>query len=214
MAASILSALQILTLSLFSGDVRLDRPLPIGGTDYLFMYDDGSAFWLSWSGLYRGVWFNVQDFMPSGTGASLNNLEFWFYHHSSYPWDTSSFYADLYNGDAAAPVTQLNETSVAAPHYAPCYASYGYPITTEQNFWGLVNSSMSSGGWPSILGDNSPYPADHSFYSDDFIVWIPWVPGSIGLEQATWGSVKALYGARLLGTPGCCDYFIRATGNI
>jgi len=205
----VLLVLAVLATVVFAGNLRLDRPLPVSGTDDLLQYDDGSAFWLTWGGLYRGTWFNVVDFLSSGTGASLTNLEFWFYHHASYPWDTASFYADLYNGDAAAPVTQLDETSVTAVHYSPVYANYGSAITTEANFWGLVNSSMSAGGWPAILGDNSANPTSHSFFSDDFIVWEPWVlsgatandyfvraNGTIltgALEQSTWGSIKTLY---------------------
>jgi hypothetical protein len=25
-------------------------------------YDDGTACWLTWAGLFRGVWFDVEDF--------------------------------------------------------------------------------------------------------------------------------------------------------
>lgn len=213
MPALTMCALQILLLLLSGENAPLDRPLPVPGTDELYQYDDGTAYWISWAGLYRSVWFNTLDFGP-WSDVYLNNLEFWFYHHASYPWDTASFYAELYNGDAAAPVTQLDQTSIMAVHYAPCYANYGSPIMTGQNFWSVENTEMSSGGWPSILGDNSPNPVDHSFYSDDFIVWIPWVPGGIGLEQETWASVKALYSRRSLTTPGCCDFMIRANSLV
>jgi hypothetical protein len=201
-------ALQIL-LSLTAGDTRLDRPLPVACTDDWYQYDDGSAYWVTWTGVYRGVWFNVQDF--GAPDATLSQMQYWFCHHSSYPWDTASFYSELYNGASAGPETQLNQTSVTAVHYAPCYADYGAGIYAGVDFWGLINTEMSAGGWPSVLGDNTPNGTgyDHSFYSDDFIVWNPWVPEGVGLEQDTWGAVKTLYGSRSLGTPGCCDYFIR-----
>jgi hypothetical protein len=197
--------------ALSAGSIRLDRPLPVSGTDHCFQYDDGTANWLSWAGLYRGVWFNIQDWVPGAGGATLSSLEFWFYHHASYPWDTSAFYAELYNGDAAAPTTLLDQTSLTALHYTPVSTNYGespYPwgIEVEQNFWGVVNTEMSAGGWPSILGDNTPQPVSHSFFSDDFIVWQPWVMGGatandffirgescLGFEESTWGSIKSLF---------------------
>lgn len=197
-------------LAVLSGSARLDRPLYVGGTDDFLQYDDGTAWWITWTGLYRGVWFDIDDFYPSGF-TSLSYMELWFYHHASYPWDTGSFYAELYIGDETGPVMQLDQTSVTAVHYAPCYASYSSPVWVETNFWGLVNTEMSSGCWPSLLSDNTPNWTgnDHSFYSDDFMEWIPWVAGGIGLEAETWGGVKALFRCSPLGTPGSCDYFIR-----
>jgi hypothetical protein len=192
---------------LSAGSIQLDRPLPISRTDWSFQYDDGTANWLTWGGLYRGTWFNLADF-GGGGGTELANLEYWFFHHASYPWDVSSFYAELYDGDAAAPTTQLNQTSVTAIHYAPVHAFYPSGIYVDANFWGLINSEMSAGGWPSILGDNTPNPVSHSFFSDDFIVWEPWIIGGStandyfiraeesiwpGLNESTWGSIKTLF---------------------
>jgi len=60
---------------------------------------------------------------------------------------------------------------------------------------------MSSGGWPSILGDGTP--GTHSYFSDDFMQWEPW--GDTGnyfirvklpewvLDRSTWGSIKAVF---------------------
>jgi hypothetical protein len=188
------------------GGLMLDRPLYIPGTDDLLQYDDGTANWLTWGGLYRGVWFDIDDFSPGGS-AELDNLEYWFFHHASYPWDTASFYSELYTGDASAPATMLNQTSVTAVHYQPVYASYASPIDVGNEFWGLVNTEMSAGGWPSILGDNTPQTVDHSFFSDDFIVWEPWViqgPTAndyfvrancpvVGLQIETWAGIKYLW---------------------
>jgi hypothetical protein len=107
----------------------------------------------------------------------LGGLEFWFYHHSCYPWDISSFSAELWNGHYSGPADLLEQTSVTAVHYAPCHADYSPTVWCEQNFWGLVNSRMSSGGWPALLGDNTPNPASHSFFSYDFLVWELWIIG-------------------------------------
>jgi hypothetical protein len=198
-------ALQILLLQLLAGNAPLDRRLPIYDTEDL-QYDDGTANWLSWAGLYRGTWFNLDDFAPGWPGDYFAYLQYWFYHHSSYPWDTASFYAELYNGDSSAPVTQLNQTSVVALHYAPCYANFSPLIYVDQNFWALINTEMSAGGWPSILGDNTPNPVSHSFFSDDFIAWEPWVIGGstandffvragvvVRLDETTWGAIKTLF---------------------
>lgn len=217
MTAIASSALGLLLIALVSGHVQLDSPLYIGGTDDQLTYDDGTAYWLTWDGLYRGVWFNLDDFWPSGSWEA-DNTEFWFYHHSIYPWDTACFYAEIWNGDDfSGPAIQLNKTSVIAVHYSPAYASYSIPIECEEQFWVIVNTEMSNGGWPSLLSDNSAQPSqygDHSFYSDDFIVWTPWVPSTVGLNRTTWAEVKTLFDIPLYrSTPGCCDYFIRANAE-
>lgn len=201
----VLFVLAALVAVVSASNLRLERPLYIGSTDEKIQYDDGSAYWLTWGGLYRGTWYSSDDFAP-GASFSAQNMELWFYHHASYPWDTGSFYAELYTGDAAGPVTQLNQTSVTAAHYAPCYANYSSPIDCGTNWWGLINTEMSAGGWPSVLGDNTPNSVDHSFFSDDFVVWEPWIisgstandyfvrfNGEFGLESETWGAIKGLY---------------------
>jgi len=191
-----------------AGSFLLEDPVIIGETDDILSYDDGSAHWLTWGGLYRGVWFDVTDFDPFATHVYADYTEYWFFHHTSYPWDTASFYAELWNGDVAGPSAQLNQTSVIATHYAPVHADYSPVIVTEADFWGLVNTSMSSGGWPSMLGDNTPHIPSHSFYSDDFIIWEPWIAGGAtandyfirtsgvppwALESESWGAIKGLF---------------------
>jgi hypothetical protein len=37
--------------------------------------------------VYRGVWFKTADFQPASS-ASAEVPEFWFYEHTSYPWET------------------------------------------------------------------------------------------------------------------------------
>jgi hypothetical protein len=197
--------LQILLLPLMAGNAPLDQPSPVGGSRGSWAYDDGTASWLSWDGLYRGVWFNSDDF---GLIPMLSHLEFWFYHHSSYPWDTSSFYAELYNGESAGPATLLDQTSVTALHYALSDVHYIPDMIVEQNWWGVVNTQMSSGGWPSLIGDNTPNWTgySHSFFSDDFVIWEPWIiQGPIAndyfiegdwwddLAPKTWGAIKTLF---------------------
>ncbi|RKZ03331.1 hypothetical protein DRQ21_06060 [Candidatus Fermentibacteria bacterium] len=198
-----IAILAVLSLAAFAGQVAVNLdPIPQKDADWL-VYDDGTPAWLTWGGMYRGVWFDVQDFVPGATGASIEQSEFWFYHHSSYPWDTSDVYLEIWNGDNTAPVTQLDQTMVTAIHYAPVYATYSTPLAGEQNFWALANTEMSSGGWPAILGDGTA--GTHSFFSDDFIIWEPWgdmgdyfvsvyaTPTTGALDNSTWGSLKAAF---------------------
>ena len=140
--------------------------------------------------------------MPDGT-------EYWFYHGTSYPWDTSELYLEVWNGDQMGPTTQLDQQMVTVAHYAATAAVYDPCLECGQSFWTMANTEMSDGGWPSILGDNSPDDVNHSFYSDDGIVWEPWViqgptansyemiacgpPYGPGLSKTSWGAIKALY---------------------
>lgn len=191
-----------------SGELRLDEPLFIeGGTDDMLQYDDGSAHWLTWEGHYRGVWFDTQDFVPGSMGIDLGTSEYWFYHHSSYPWDTSAFYTELWNGNSSGPVTFLDRTEATATHYSAVCVNYPTPIICDRNFWALMETEMSVGGWPSLLGDNTPNTVDHSFFLNDEFVWEPWVmTGSVAsdyfirvkdapfmLGSESWGAIKGLY---------------------
>lgn len=203
-----LVCIALLAAAAFAADnLRLDEPIYIGSSEDVLQYDDGSSYWLTWGGLYRGTWFNTADFYGSQVGGTANEGEFWFYHYGSpYEWDTSSFYAELYDGGVSGPETELAETSVTATHNSPVYVDYG-GVMTDVEFWNFINTEMSSGNWPSILGDNTPNSVDHSFFSDDMIVWEPWViqgPGANdylsrmsnwvpALEEETWGSIKSLF---------------------
>jgi hypothetical protein len=162
---------------------------------------------LTWDGTYRGVWFNTADFYGSPVPYYLGASELWFYHYGHpYAWDTSAFYCEVYNGDQSGPVTQLDHTSATATHNAPVCVNHSPIVITDPNFWIIENTEMSTGGWPSMLGDNSPNSANHSFYSEDFQIWEPWVrqgPGAndlfvraewrYSLEELTWGSIKTLF---------------------
>ncbi len=200
-------ALLILGSLAAGGNLLLDRPVVCPSDRDVLQYDDGTAYWLSWGGLYRGVFFDLGDFYGDPTGFWADSVEFWFYHHASYPWDTASFYAELYSGTEAAPGTLLSQESVTASHMSPSVGSYYPPIYLPVQFWVILNSEMSAGGWPSLLADNSPNftGSPHSFYSEDFIVWEQMELGDyfirvhgtpmLGLEQCTWGSLKTLWDA-------------------
>ncbi len=201
--AKILLVLFVLPLAVFANMVRVDLPVGSGGFDVeVLQYDDGSAHWLTWGGTYRGVWFNTEDYLPGSTGFMLEAMEWWFFEHASYPWDTADFYAEVWNGDENGPVELLDSQLVSAMHYAGAFTYYDPPLECESNFWGLINTTLSAGGWPSVLGDNTP--GEHSYFSDDMIVWEPW--GELGdyfirahgefdlsLQTDSWGSIKALF---------------------
>jgi hypothetical protein len=202
-------ALAVLAFTAFAGNAWIET-IPAGGStdqDYL-QYDDGSPSWLTWAGTYRGVWFNTDDFLPGQDGFALDFTEYWMYHHTSYPWDTSDFYAEVWNGDYMGPLVELDSQVVTGLHYTPVYANYSPQIVAEVDFWGIVNTEMSAGGWPALMGDATPPAVDHSYYSDDFIVWEPWSDGTntgdllvrcegdfiLGaLDNVTWGSIKSIF---------------------
>ncbi len=202
---NVIAILAVLSLAAFAGQLAVS-PEQISGTDDLLTYDNGTTHWLTWGGLYRGTWFNVQDFNPAASGISIEMAEVWFYHHASYPWDTSDFYFELWNGDASSPVAQLDQQMVTATNNAPIYINYAPEILAEANFWGLVNTEMSAGGWPSILTDWAGTGEYHSFMTDDFIIWEPYTAGELlcnyiiritegdwSLDNTTWGSLKATF---------------------
>ncbi len=184
-------------------------PVFVPGSDDVLQYDDGTPWWLTWGGLYRGTWFHTADFYPDPCDFMLGAAEFWFYHHSVYPWDTDEFIVEVWNGEQTGPEELLYDTTVTAAHMTGVIVFPADSILTEPDFWLIENTELSAGGWPAILGDNTPGSADHSFYSDDFIVWEPWVlqgseandylirahgsPVDMALESRTWGGIKALF---------------------
>ncbi len=204
-----MAVLAVLSLAAFAGqNVSIEAGVAGNGDGDWLQYDDGTYNWLTWGGTYRGVWFNIEDFIPGMGDGLLEQSELWFYHHSSYPWDTSDVYIELYNGDAMGPQTQLDQTMVTAIHGAPIYVDYDPMFAVEANFWCLANTEMSAGGWPAILGDNYQGGESHSFFSDDFIVWEPWTINDLAcnyfvrvnwnedpsaFDNTTWGSLKATF---------------------
>jgi hypothetical protein len=183
-------------------------PLPVGGSsegEYL-QYDNGSAAYLTWAGVYRGVWFDIYDFFPTYPyqGLLLNFSEYWMYHHSSYPWDVSEFYAEVWNGGESGPVFPVDQTQVTGIHYSPAFADYSGSggIFVENLFWCLENTEMSAGGWPSILADGQG-TGTQSYNSGDFYVWTQSDVGNyfvrcdatlaIALDRITWGEIKSTF---------------------
>ncbi len=199
---SVTIAALIASVSLAGDSVNLGFPLPVPvPSDDLLWYDDETACWLTWEGQYRGVWFDLEDFGVMGTWGAASN-QFWFYEHESYPWDTSSFYAELYDGGASGPLDLLDQSTVTALHYSPAFVQYPDIIACGNEFWVVVNTGMSDGGWPSLLGDGTPNPEFHSYSSDDCQVWTSWGEGDYiirafgevaALESETWGSIKTLF---------------------
>jgi len=66
--------------------------------------------------------FRLEDPVFIGGGTDYGNTEYWFYHHAERPWDTSDFYAELWNGASSAPISQLNQTTVTAYHNSGVFA--------------------------------------------------------------------------------------------
>lgn len=200
-----IAILAVLSLAAFAGQIAVD--LPVQGTDGDWLrYDNGTANWYTWGGMYRATWFNTEDFIPGFGGAEVLQSEIWFYHGTSKIWDTSDVYIELWNGDSMGPVAQLDQTMLTAVHYAPVYATYSPGVEVEANFWLVVNTEMSAEAYPSSLGDGAGSAVSHSYYSDDLIIWEPWIPPTgisnyfmavevdpLALDGTTWGSLKATF---------------------
>ncbi len=201
--------LVVLSLVAFAGQVAVSGGSVVENDADWLVYDTGTLKYLTWGGMYRGVWFNVEDFVPGMVAADVEESSFWFYHHSSYPWDSSDVYLEIWNGDAMGPIAQLDQTMKTAVHGVPTTVAYSPVIEAEGNFWAIINTEMSSGGWPSVRGDDLIQASTHSYYSDDLIVWSPWGdPAAYGnyfiqvlaelipsgaLDNTTWGSLKATF---------------------
>ncbi|MBN1433540.1 hypothetical protein JW921_02200 [Candidatus Fermentibacterales bacterium] len=180
-----------------STQLPLERRVFCDGSDYLLQYDDGEGWWLTWGGAYRGVWFRVEDFTTAPV--DIIGLELWFYHHPGYPWDTPFFFAEIWTGDdQSGPVTQLYSETAPATHDSAVRLEVDPPIGSGPDFWVLVNTEMSSGGWPSSLGDNGPNFTGHCH---SFVAGNPWSQGDLmiradvdplGLAETTWGRIKSL----------------------
>lgn len=196
----------VLTMAPMAGSFELDRPLEVQGNALDYQYDDGVAYWLMWDGTYKATWFHFADFGPTGP-RYMGQFEYWFYHHSSYPWDTSAFHAELCSGDGGGPIEVMDSESMTALHYSPTYVTLG-PLVCVSGCWAVANTNLSSGGWPSLIGDNSPQSTygSRSFHSNDRLVWTPWIKQGpqandlfiraeplTSLESSTWGAIKALY---------------------
>jgi len=200
-----LRALLCLLAVIGGSNLHLETPLQCDPSDpQLYYYDDGTAHWITWEGQWRGVWFTMDDFGGSGNSLICDYTQFWFYH-INFMWDTSLFYAELWTDEAGAPSLLLAQDTVLATHYSADYAFYDPPIDCGNSLWVLVNTEFSSYGWPSSFGDDTPQPTEsHSFFSDDFELWEPWIVAGtlandylirahgsfLGLETSTWAGIK------------------------
>ncbi len=198
----------IVVMYMLAASAQIDDPTPISHDYEWLTYDDGTPNWVSWIGTYKGVWFNIQDFIPGSYSWEVGTAELWFYHHSEFPWDTSDVMVEIWNGDANGPTEQLGQQNATALHYAPIFIVFNPVLETGQNFWCITNTEASTGGWPSTLTDDSQGVNSHSFFSDDLIIWEPWKvqgwscnyfirlndqPLGTGLSRTTWGSLKTTF---------------------
>lgn len=205
-----------LLVALASADVQMENlssPIPPSTSkgDWL-CYDNGTPQWLCWEHQYRGVWFNMEDFVPGGN-MELELTEMWFFHHTSYPWDTAETYIEFWNGTSSGPADFIERFSVTAEHMAPVTLDHSPDwMIVENQFWIIQNTELSSGGWPSILGDDGGCPVAHSMVSDNMSLWepftgldgthselfirtlgeYPWAHGA-DLTPQSWGALKTVF---------------------
>jgi hypothetical protein len=178
------------------------------GTDDLLQYDDGTPKWIYSGTPYFGTWFDITDFMPGATSFTADFTEWWFYHHPNSPWDTDQILVELWEGDVAMPMTQLQVDDITALHYSATIVNYSTPIELGTDFWMVANTTVySAAGVPAGLYDEfGNFTGEvHTFYSQDFILWDPLIPvsdaidwfaridGSLPLDNESWGAIKGLY---------------------
>lgn len=163
--------------------------------DYVLQYDDGTPHWITSAGIYRGVHFLTEDFYSSPLSFTLNYSEFWFYHHSTMPWDTDQFYAELWVGLESGTPELLQSCMTAALHYSPVTVDYSPFIPELCSFWVIVNTGMGGNGTPSLIldGFGNFTGEPRSFFSYDMENWEPFTLESLDLEYTSWGMIKGLY---------------------
>lgn len=201
--------MKILALVFLSSMVSIAGETPSRVDFWWLCYDDGTPAWTNWAGAYRGVWFDLEDFIPSATGYCISMSEIWFSHEISYPWDTSQTLVEIWNGDPAAGFTELlSSTQLTAVHLSPVFADYDPPIEIVEYFWYLQNTELSSGGWPSIVSDQgSESPSWGNSYHTDGTTLVPCMHGSnycnyfirilgwppVSFKETSWGSIKTVF---------------------
>lgn len=168
----------------------------------ILSYDDGCPSWITWAGTYRAVWFGLSDFYtaPYPYNTQLFSSEMWFYHLSEFPWDTSEFSCELWSGDEGYPICEIASVSGIAQQYSAVTCQFNEQPYVPEVFWIILNTEQSTGGWPSNISDGTipSSGTDHSYFSNDFIIWEPWtIQGStcypMKLESQSWGSLKNLF---------------------
>ncbi len=162
--------------------------------DVELVYHDGTPMWLSYSGMYQGTWFDVEDFVPGSTDFLIDYVELWFYHSTEQPWDTSDVYIEIWTGDESGPVSQLDQTMVTALHNTPTYVNYDPPLEVGSDFCCIVNTELSAYGLPSLLVDGTP--GEHNLGGEDRGDYFISATGNTteeALEGLSWGELKTVF---------------------
>lgn len=212
---NVLIVLVLLTPFAFAVDsYPVEDPVTvITGTDDMLQYDDGISYWVVSGAAYYGTWFDITDFMPGGSSPwyfVCDYTEWWFYHHTSLPWDTDQIVLDLWAGDVTGPATNLSTDTITALHNSPTIVNYGTPVIPGNDFWMIANTTAYSiNGVPSVLYDqfNNFTGTAHSFYNQTGLAWEPVVRagyeidalfrvdghGVNSLNSESWGAIKSLF---------------------
>lgn len=186
--------------------VEITSPHPLSESEWI-TYTVESPVCICWEGIFRGTWYNIDDFYPGSDGWQIEQIAIWFDHSVSYPWDVSQLYAEIWTGDQSGPVSQFSQELTTAIDGGPTIVSYPSSLVPGRDFWVIINTEFSSGGWPSNLGDTeSPMTESHSFNSDDFVNWEPWLLEgdvsnytiyvdvfSLACEPLTWAALKTVF---------------------
>lgn len=163
-------------------------------------YHDGTPAWLSWGGTYRGTWFDIEDFIPGSSGFTVEWVDIWFFESPFFPWDSDQATVELWNGNQSGPVEFLASQPLTAQPEGTTRVYFDPPVETGPDFWSIINTEQSSGGYPSLLSDGSP--GEHSYFSDDYLIWEQYNQGeyfiSVGnscesLCRLSWGSLKTVF---------------------
>ncbi len=160
-------------------------------------YDDGTPQWINYGG--AAVWFHLEDFFPPACSVELTEVEMWFYHNSSYPWDTSEFNLEIWSGNDETFLEDLLYQSVeTAVHYSPVLIDVSQEnIVAESDFWIYENTEFSAGGWPSAASDGSPPIIPHSYGNEGWIITgdllFRCFADELSIESTSWGELKTIF---------------------
>lgn len=176
------------------------------GTDDILQYDDGTAEWFSFEGIYRGTWFHLDDFYTI-EGASrfvLNYAEIWFFHVYSQPWDTSDFICEITDGTPDVPGTVFDHQNSIASHLNPSMIYPFAPCTTSADFTVTELPVFSTYGAPSVASDLSPTTVGRSFsvvspgnidiWQFDYLIRVNGYPvPPVELSRVSWAFLKTTF---------------------
>ncbi len=160
-------------------------------------YDDGTPQWLSYGN--AAVWFYTEDFFPPASSVQITEVEMWFYHHSSFPWDTAEFYLEIWSGDDETFLEeQLYQSLETAIHYSPILIDVSLEnIVAESDFWIFENTELSAGGCPSAILDGSPPVVPHSCGNEGWItegdLLFRCFADEMSIESISWGALKTVF---------------------